>query len=68
MEGGPVLVPPPLSTLPDFSQEPPPFFHIEQLALVFELRSHMADQIHRDTLMHQRIDMVYEDYLNTPTS
>jgi hypothetical protein len=68
VEGGPVLAPPPLSTLPDFGQEPPPFFHPEQLALVFELRSHMADQIHRDTLMHQQIDMLYEAYSNAPTT
>jgi hypothetical protein len=37
VEGGPVLAPPPLSTLPDFFQVPPPFFHPEQLVLVFEI-------------------------------
>jgi len=66
VEGGPFLAPPPLSTLSDFSQVPPPFFHPEQLTLVFELRSQMVDQIHQDTLMHQRIDMLYEAYSNAP--
>jgi len=68
VEGGPVLAPPPLSTLLDFGQEPPPFLHSEQLTLVFELRSHMVDQIHRDTLMHQQIDMLYKAYSNALAS
>jgi hypothetical protein len=66
VEGGPVLAPPPITTILDLCQEPPPFFHLEQLALVFELRSQMADQIHRDILMHQCIDMLYEAYSNAP--
>jgi len=37
VEGGLVLAPPPLSTLLNFGQEPPPFFHPKQLALFFEL-------------------------------
>jgi hypothetical protein len=68
LEGDQILAPPPLSTLPDFSQEPPPFFHLEQLTLIFELKSYMADQIHRDTLMHQGIHMLYEEYSNSTTS
>jgi hypothetical protein len=47
-----VLAPPPLTTLPDFCHAPPPLFHSEQLKLIFKLRNQMADQIHRDTLMH----------------
>jgi hypothetical protein len=39
VEGHPVLAPPPLTTLPDFCHAPPPFFHLEQLKLVFELRN-----------------------------
>jgi hypothetical protein len=39
VERGPVLVPPPLLTLPDFSHAPLPFFHLEQLEFVFELQS-----------------------------
>jgi hypothetical protein len=66
VEGGPVLAPPPITTILEPWQDPPPFFHPEQLALVFELRSQMADQIHRDILMHQRIDMLYEAYSNAP--
>jgi hypothetical protein len=68
VEGSPVLAPPPLSTLPDFCQAPPPFFHPEQLGLVFELRSQMVEQIHRDILMHQRIDMLYKAYSNAPAA
>jgi hypothetical protein len=71
VEGGPVLAPPPLSTLPDFCQAPPPFFHPEQLELVFELRNQMADQIHgtpsctneltcsmKPSRMHQQLNVV----------
>jgi hypothetical protein len=28
----------------------------------------MADQIHRDTLMHQRIDMLYDAFSNAPAT
>ena len=66
VEGGPVLVPPPITIIPEPWQDPSPFFHPEQLALVFELRSQMEDQIHRDILMHQCIDMLYEAYSNAP--
>jgi hypothetical protein len=66
VEGGPVLAPPPITIILEPWQDPPPFFHLEQLALVFELRSQMADQIHYDILMHQRIDMLYEAYSNAP--
>jgi hypothetical protein len=52
VEGHLVLVPPPLTNLPDLCHAPPHFFHSEQLELVFELRNQMDDQIHRDTLMH----------------
>jgi hypothetical protein len=66
MEGGEVLVPPPISIVPEPWRAPPPFFHLEQLELVFDLRSQMADQVHRGTLMHQRIDMLYEAFSNAP--
>jgi hypothetical protein len=66
VEGGSVLAPPPITIILEPWKDPPPFFHLEQLALVFELRSQMADQIHRDILMHQRIDMLYEAYSNAP--
>ena len=46
VEGEKILAPPPLFTLLDFSQEPPPFFHPKKLVLAFQLRSHMANQIH----------------------
>jgi hypothetical protein len=62
VEGHPVLAPPPLTTLPDFCHAPPPFFNLEQLELIFELRRQMADQIQRDTLMHQRINMLYDAF------
>jgi hypothetical protein len=66
VEGHPVLAPPPLTALPDLCHAPPPFFNLEQLELIFELRSQMADQIHRDTLMHQWIDMLYDAFSNAP--
>jgi hypothetical protein len=66
MEGGEVFAPPPISIVPEPWRAPPPFFHPEQLELVFDLRSQMADQVHRGTLMHQRIDMLYEAFSNAP--
>jgi hypothetical protein len=66
-EGGKVLAPPPISIAPEQWRAPPPFFHPEQLDLVFDLRSQMADQVYRGTLMHQRIDMLYEAFSNAPT-
>jgi hypothetical protein len=65
-EGGKVLAPPPISIVPEPWHAPPPFFHPEQLDLVFDLRSQMADQVYRGTLMHQRIDMLYEAFSNAP--
>jgi hypothetical protein len=66
VKGGKVLAPPPISIVPRTMACPPPFFHPEQLELVFELQSQMADQIHHDILMHQRIDMLYEAFSNAP--
>jgi hypothetical protein len=64
VEGHLVLAPPPLTTLLDFFHDPPPFFHPKQVKIVFELRNQMVDQIHQDTLMHQRIDMLYDAFSN----
>jgi hypothetical protein len=68
LEGHPVLAPPPLTAIPEFCPALPPLFNPEQLELIFELRSQMADQIHRDTLMSQRIDMLYDAFSNAPTT
>jgi hypothetical protein len=38
----------------------------EQLELIFDLRSQMVDQLHRDTLMSQRIDMLFDAFSNAP--
>jgi hypothetical protein len=65
-EGGEVLAPPPISIAPEQWRVPPPFFHPEQLDLVFDLRSQMADQVYHCTLMHQRVDMLYEAFSNAP--
>jgi hypothetical protein len=35
VEGGLVLVSPPLTKIPEFNQEPVPFFHLEQLVIIF---------------------------------
>jgi hypothetical protein len=51
-QGHPVLAPPPLTALPDLCHAPSLLFNLEQLELIFELRSQMADPIHWDTLMH----------------
>jgi hypothetical protein len=65
-EGGEVLAPPPIPTPSDQWRVPPPFFHPEQLDLVFDLRHQMADQAYRGTLMSQHIDMLYEAFSNAP--
>jgi hypothetical protein len=65
--GHPVLVPPPLFAIPEFFLALPPLFSLEQLELIFELRSQMEDQLHRDTLMSQRINMLYDAFSNAPT-
>jgi hypothetical protein len=38
----------------------------EHLALVFELRGHMADLEHRALLMGQRLDLLLDAYSNVP--
>jgi hypothetical protein len=43
-----------------------PFLRAEHLALVFELRGHMADQEHRALLMGQRLDLLLDAYSNAP--
>jgi hypothetical protein len=43
------------------------FLHAEHLALVFELRGHMADLEHRALLMGQRLDLLLDAYSNAPT-
>jgi hypothetical protein len=65
-EGGEVLAPPPISTMQEQWHVPPPFFHPEHLELMFDLRSQMVDQVHRGTLMSQRIDMLYDAFSNAP--
>jgi hypothetical protein len=65
-EGGEVLAPPPISIVLEQWRAPPPFFHPEQLDLVFDLRSQMADKVYRGTLMHQHIDILYEAFSNAP--
>jgi len=66
VEGGEALTPPTISIVPKPWYAPTPFFHPEKLELVFNLQSQMVDQIHHDTLMHQRIDMMYEAFSNAP--
>jgi hypothetical protein len=39
---------------------------VENLALVFELRGHMADQEHRALLMGQHLDLLLDVYSNAP--
>ena len=39
---------------------------VEHLALVFELRGHMADLEHRALLMGQRLDLLLDAYSNAP--
>ena len=65
-EGGEVLAPPPISIVLEQWRGSPPFFHPEQLDLVFDLRSQMADKVYRGTLMHQHIDILYEAFSNAP--
>jgi hypothetical protein len=43
------------------------FLHAEHLALVFELRGHMADLEHRALLMGQHLDLLLDAYSNAPT-
>jgi hypothetical protein len=42
------------------------FLHVEHLALVFELRGHMADLEHRALLMGQCLDLLLDAYSNAP--
>jgi hypothetical protein len=42
------------------------FLRAEHLALVFELRGHMADLEHRALLMGQRLDLLIDAYSNAP--
>jgi hypothetical protein len=42
------------------------FLRAEHLALVFELRGHMADLEHRALLMGQRLDLLLDAYSNAP--
>jgi hypothetical protein len=65
-ENHPILAPPPLNAIPEFNPAPPPLFSPEQLELIFDLRSHMADQLHRDTLISQWIDMLFNAFSNAP--
>jgi hypothetical protein len=65
-EGGKVLTPPPISSMQEQWRVPPPFFHPEHLELLFDLRGQMADQVHRGTLMSQRLDMLYDAFSNAP--
>jgi hypothetical protein len=53
-ENLPILAPPPLNAIPEFNPAPPSLFSPEQLELIFDLRSHMADQLHRDTLISKQ--------------
>ena len=43
-----------------------PFLRSEHLALVFELRSHVADLEHRAVTMGQRLDVLLEELSGTP--
>jgi hypothetical protein len=65
-ENHPILAPPPLNAIPEFNPTPPSLFIPEQLELIFNLRSHMADQLHRDTLISKRIDMLFDAFSNAP--
>ena len=42
------------------------FLRVEHLALVFELRGHMADLEHRALLMGQCLDLLLDAYSNVP--
>jgi hypothetical protein len=44
-----------------------PLLRVEHLALVFELRGHMADLEHRALLMGQHLDLLLDVYSNAPT-
>jgi hypothetical protein len=50
-ENHPMLAPPLINEILEFNPAPPSLFIPEQLELIFDLRSQMADQIHWDTLM-----------------
>jgi hypothetical protein len=65
-EGGKALAPPPISTMQESWHVQPPFFHPEHLDLMFDLRSQVADQVHRGILISQRIDMLYDAFSNAP--
>jgi hypothetical protein len=62
----PISVPPPLNTIKECDQAPPNLFISEQLELIFDIRSYMADQLHRDTLINNRIDMLFDAFSNAP--
>jgi hypothetical protein len=63
-ENHPVLAPPPLTVILEFNTTPPTLFIPEQLELIFDLRSHMVDQLHRDTLISHHINMLFDAFSN----
>jgi hypothetical protein len=65
-EGGTVFMPPPISSMQNQWRVPPPFFHPDHLALLFDLRGQMENQVHHGTLMGQRMDMLYDAFSNAP--
>jgi hypothetical protein len=62
----PIVAPPPLNTVEECDQTPPNLFSPEQLELIFDIRGYMADQLHRDTLINNRIDMLFDAFSNAP--
>jgi len=66
MEGDEVFVSPPIWIVLEPWCATTPLFHLEQLELVFDLRSQLADQVHHRTLMHQHINILYEAFSNAP--
>jgi hypothetical protein len=62
----PILVPPPLNTVKECDQAPPNLFNPEHLELIFDIISYMVDQLHRDTLINNRIDMLFDAFSNAP--
>jgi hypothetical protein len=65
-EGGTVFMPPPISSMQNQWRVPPPLLHPDLLDLIFDLRSQMADHVHRGTLMGQRLDMLFDAFSNAP--
>jgi hypothetical protein len=67
-EDFPISMPLPLTTIQECNLTLPSLFSLEQLELIFDIRSYMADQLQRDTLINNHIDMLIDAFSNAAST